>query len=91
MTYIDEMRMYMIASSYLFEEAAPPITAEIEPPPVTDNTHLVDEVKDLIFRMKSYSEVDGSDEYRDGVEAGLQIAVGMLEHFVSQLENDLGP
>ena len=89
MTYIDEMRTYMIASSYLTEEA--PVVVPPVPEPVVKTVQYREEIEDLIFRMKSYSEVDGSDDYRDGVESGLAIAVGMLEHFLSQLENDLGP
>lgn len=82
-----EMKMIIEALNRMAEDTpeASPVPA---PEPVVD---FLPELDDVIFRMRSYSEVEGSEEFRLGVETGLQMAAEMLENLKSQLENGYGP
>lgn len=39
---------------------------------------LMEDLGDVIFKLKSYRELDGSQDYALGVEEGLQLAADML-------------
>lgn len=43
---------------------------------------LMEDLGDVIFKLKSYRELDGSQDYALGVEEGLQLAADMLARLV---------
>lgn len=45
---------------------------------------FLENVNDLIFKFRSYSETDGSAEYAQGVEEGLALAANMLERLLER-------
>ena len=54
----------------------------IEIPEVEVSKFLLEDVNDMIFKFRSYSEPDGSPEYARGVEEGLALAANMLERLL---------
>lgn len=53
--------------------------AGVDTPPL-----LLEDVNDMIFRLRSYSEPDGDLEYARGVEEGLALAANMLERLLER-------
>lgn len=45
---------------------------------------LLEDVNDMIFKFRSYSETDGSTDYALGVEEGLALAANMLERLLER-------
>lgn len=46
--------------------------------PLNEVNVLMEDLGDVIFKLKSYRELDGSEDYALGVEEGLQLAADML-------------
>lgn len=45
---------------------------------------IVEDVGDTIFKLRSYSESEGSPEYARGVEEGLALAASILERILER-------
>jgi len=45
---------------------------------------LKEDVNDMIFKLRSYSEPDGNADYARGVEEGLALAANMLERLMER-------
>lgn len=45
---------------------------------------LLEDVNDMIFKLRSYSEAEGHVEYARGVEEGLALAANMLERLLER-------
>lgn len=45
---------------------------------------LLEDVNDMIFKLRSYSEPDGDLSYARGVEEGLALAANMLERLLER-------
>lgn len=43
---------------------------------------LMEDLGDMIFKLQSYRETGGSEDYALGVEEGLQLAAGMLVRLI---------
>lgn len=53
--------------------------------PDVDVSHLLlEDINDMIFKLRSYSEPDGSLDYARGVEEGLALAANMLERLLER-------
>lgn len=84
---LDDMRHYI----RLTESAPSPIVEDafylddlVEDIGPTSRSLMLEDVNDMIFKLRSYSERDGSDDYIQGVEEGLALAANMLERLVER-------
>lgn len=50
--------------------------------PLNQVNVLMEDLGDVIFKLKSYRELDGSQDYALGVEEGLQLAADMLARLI---------
>ena len=53
-------------------------------PDIDSSEYLLEDVNDMIFKLRSYSESDGTLEYARGVEEGLALAANMLERLLER-------
>jgi hypothetical protein len=60
------------------------ILESIEVPDLDGTPYLVEDVNDMIFKLRSYSEPDGNLDYARGVEEGLALAANMLERLLER-------
>ncbi len=49
-----------------------------------NSSPILSDLEDLKFRLSSYSETDGTDEYKLGVEQGLNLAAELLEKIIAK-------
>lgn len=56
----------------------------IEVPDLNTPDPFHEDVNDVIFKLRSYSESDGSPDYARGVEEGLALAADMLERLLER-------
>ena len=55
------------------------LVTEIDP-----SEFLLEDVNDMIFKLRSYSESDGNLDYARGVEEGLALAANMMERLIER-------
>ena len=55
------------------------LVTEIDP-----SEFLLEDVNDMIFKLRSYSEPDGNLDYARGVEEGLALAANMMERLIER-------
>lgn len=60
------------------------ILETIEVPDLDESPYLLEDVNDMIFKLRSYSEPDGNLDYARGVEEGLALAADMLERLLER-------
>ena len=57
---------------------------DIYVPDVDVSSQLLEDVNDMLFKLRSYSEPDGDLNYARGVEEGLALAANMLERLLER-------
>jgi hypothetical protein len=83
--HLDDIRRYIRLS-----ESAPDAHGDdflLEDIQITEDhvsNVLLEDVSDVIFRLRSYGETDSSPEYSRGVEEGLALAANMLEGLLNR-------
>ncbi len=86
--HLDDMRQYIrlteSAPSSTEVDAIFHLDEIVEQIQLEDRTLMLEDVSDMIFKLRSYSERDGSDDYMQGVEEGLSLAANMLERLVER-------
>ena len=53
-------------------------------PDIDTSTYLIEDVNDMIFKLRSYSEQDSNLDYARGVEEGLALAANMLDRLIER-------
>lgn len=71
-------------SSLVSKEDADNLFEGIEVPDLGVPDVLLEDVSDMIFKLRSYTESDGSAEYARGIEEGLALAANMLERLLER-------
>ena len=82
----DDIRRYirLTESSLVSEADADSLYEGIEIPDLDTTDTLLEDVSDMIFKLRSYSESDSSPEYARGIEEGLALAANMLERLLER-------
>lgn len=82
----DDIRKYiMLTESSLGQLDQDADLDGIEVADLNESTDLLmEDVNDMIFKFRSYSEADGSADYAKGVEEGLALAANMLERLLER-------
>ena len=82
----DDIRRYIrLTESSLVSPADEDTLFEgIEIPDLDATDTLLEDVSDMIFKLRSYSENDDSPEYARGIEEGLALAANMLERLLER-------
>jgi hypothetical protein len=76
---VDDIAKYVtLTESRILEEEFGDIVIQ-EPTDV-----LMEDIGDLVFKLRSYYESEGSSEYVRGVEEGLALAANMLERLLER-------
>ena len=90
--HLDEMQSYIkIAGSCGFQEDEF-LSEDIVASPfqtISDNTLIIDELNSLVFKLKSYRELNENQNYALGVEEGFNLAAEMLERVVEKYQANL--
>jgi hypothetical protein len=80
MTHLVEMKRFIMLTEAdtlpdFDDEILEDISSELE----RDQAHpLIESLSDVVFKLNSYREMDGAEDYRLGVEEGLALAARML-------------
>jgi len=57
----------------------------IEVPDINDSVDLMlEDINDMVFKFRSYSEADVNPDYARGIEEGLALAANMLESLLER-------
>jgi hypothetical protein len=66
------------------EEAEPVLEFEPATPKPVEETRLLGELRDLLFKLRAYQEDNDDNGYALGVEAGMSKASDMLENLIER-------
>ena len=82
----DDIRRYirLTEATAMFSEDEDMILESIQVPDLDGSPVLLEDIKDMIFKLRSYSEPDGDLNYARGVEEGLALAADMLERLLER-------
>jgi hypothetical protein len=82
----DDIRRYirLTENTAVSPEDEDVILESIQVPGLDDSTPLLEDVSDMIFKLRSYSEPDETLDYARGVEEGLALAANMLERLLER-------
>jgi hypothetical protein len=81
----DDIRRYFrLTESTTMSQEDDMILETIEVPDLDDSPYLLEDVNDMIFKLRSYSESDDNLDYARGVEEGLALAANMLERLLER-------
>lgn len=82
----DDIRRYirLTESSLVSREDQDIVVEDIEVPDLNLHEPLLEDVSDMIFKLRSYSENNDSPEYARGIEEGLALAADMLERLLER-------
>jgi len=82
----DDIRRYvrLTESTLLSSDEADTLFEGIEIPHLDTSDLLHEDVNDMIFKFRSYSEADTDPSYARGVEEGLALAADMLERLLER-------
>lgn len=59
-----------------------------EAPPEVEVEHpILQECRDLVFKLRAFMESDAGGDYALGVETGMQRAADMVENLIKRFEN----
>ena len=85
--HLDDMRHYirLTESEFHKQDLDDPIIDD----PMNDldlvvEDPLLDDIRDVIFKLKSYQETEGTPDYAQGVEEGLALSASMLERLIER-------
>jgi len=82
----DDIRRYirLTEASFMSKDGEDVILEGIEVPDLDTTGILKEDIGDMIFKLRSYSESDTSADYARGVEEGLALAANMLERLLER-------
>lgn len=82
----DDIRRYirLTENTAMFSEDEDTTLEDIHVVDVDASHLLLEDVNDMIFKLRSYSERDGTLDYARGVEEGLALAANMLERLLER-------
>ena len=82
----DDIRRYirLTETTALFSEDEDMILESIQVPDLDGSPILLEDINDMIFKLRSYSEPDSDLNYARGVEEGLALAADMLERLLER-------
>jgi hypothetical protein len=80
----DDIRRYirLTENSAMSVDDDSTIMEAIYVPDMDGSSLLLDDINDMIFKLRSYGEPDGNLDYARGVEEGLALAAEMLERLL---------
>jgi len=83
-----QMREYIMATEYLMqpeiEKIEEDIVAESETPSEPVSSRLVEDLRDVVFKLRAFTESSDNDEMSLGIELGMQRAADMIENVINQ-------
>ena len=81
--HIDDIRRYIrLSETTASSEDKDMILENIQVADLDVSPMLLEDVGDMIFKLRSYSEPDSNLDYARGVEEGLALAANMLERLL---------
>jgi len=82
----DDIARYirLTESSSLSSDNQPMPYDEIQVVTLDESSLLVEDINDMIFKLRSYGETDSNLDYARGVEEGLALAANMLDRLLER-------
>lgn len=79
----DDIRRYIrLTESSAVSQEGDTLFEGIEIPDLNAPDLVIEEIEEMVFKLRSYSENEGSPDYIRGVEEGLALAANMLERLL---------